>query len=166
MVLLLVFICGTTEISALQLTRSISGERYFNGPQRLRAYTRAVSSNALEYASRGFSALSNVRQKRIFPTQVQFLLWERENHNRLLFCTNIFFLCFLALESKRSDVKFHSSNQIRKKRHFSFKNTSFHAVLYLNRGSKPEYGKIVFVASWQLPHYIFHLIAVSFFLRF
>lgn len=74
MVLLLVFICGTTEISALQLTRSISGERYFNGPQRLRAYTRSVSSNALEYARRGFSALSNVRQKRIFPTQVQFLL--------------------------------------------------------------------------------------------
>lgn len=48
-VLLLVFICGATEISALQLTRTISGERYFNGSQRLRAYTlhRPMRPNVL-----------------------------------------------------------------------------------------------------------------------
>lgn len=66
-VLLLVFICGATEISALQLTRTISGGRYFNGSQRLRAYT--VQCAPMCFAT-GFSPLSNVRHKCIFYLRI------------------------------------------------------------------------------------------------
>lgn len=71
-VLLLVFICGATEISALQLTRTISGGRYFNGSQRLRAYT--VQCAPMCFAT-GFSPLSNVRVFSIYGSTLSLLLF-------------------------------------------------------------------------------------------